>query len=196
MTSSSLRDARPARASAHAVGGFTLIELMVVVALIALLSLVAAPSMQKVFKSNRVQTEAASFVGDLMLARTEAVRRGQSVSACVSSDGATCLGANTWQSGWILFSDSAAACAGPASPDVPIRVRKAFNGTDTMVASLASTSCVTFNREGFTNNLGTATVTFTLHTADNLQAATRCVAVDLGGRLTIQTAGQAATACS
>jgi type IV fimbrial biogenesis protein FimT len=176
--------------------GFTLIELMVVIALIAVLSAVAVPSMQKMLKTNRVQTEASSFVSDLMLARTEAVKRGQNVSVCVSSDGATCLGSNTWQSGWILFSDSAGACSGPTSPAVPIRVRKAFTGTDTMVASLSSSSCVTFNREGFTSNLGTSTVTFTLHTVDSLQTATRCVAVDLGGRLTTQTAGQASTACS
>ena len=180
------------RAGTH---GFTLIELLFTIALAAILTGLAAPSVQKLLKTNRVQTEASSFVGDLMLARTEAIKRGQNVSACVSSDGATCLAANTWQSGWIVFSDSAAACSGASSTNPALRVRKSFNGSDTFVASLSSATCVTFNREGFTSNLGTTKVTFTLHTADILTTATRCVAVDLGGRITTQTAGQASTSC-
>jgi type IV fimbrial biogenesis protein FimT len=175
--------------------GFTLIELMFTVALAVILTALAAPSVQKLLKTNRVQTEASAFVGDLMLARTEAVKRGQNVSACVSSDGANCLTTNTWQSGWIVFADPTAACSATTSTTPAIRVRKAFAGSDTMVASVSSTACITFNREGFTSNLGTSTVTFTLHTSDSLTTATRCVAVDLGGRITTQTAGQVST-CS
>lgn len=175
--------------------GFSLIELMFTVTLAGILAAVAVPSMSKMFKTNRVQTEASSFVGDLMLARTEAVKRGQNVSVCASSDGATCLGANTWQSGWIVIPDSNATCTGATTASPAIKIRKTFSTTDTLVASVAK-SCVTFNREGFTSNLGTATVTFTLHTSDNLSTATRCVAVDLGGRITTQTAGQASTSCS
>jgi len=52
------------------------------------------------------------------------------------------------------------------------------------MTSVVSIVCVTFNREGFTSNLGTAAVTFKLHTVDNLSTATRCVVVDLGGRIT------------
>lgn len=175
--------------------GFTLIELLITIALAAILTSLAAPSLTSLFKTNRVQTEASSFVGDLVLARTEAVKRGQNVSACVSSDGATCLTSTNWQSGWIVFADSSAACSGTTATIPALRVRKPFSGTDTFVPSLASSSCVTFNREGFTSNLGTSTVTFTLHTADNLTKATRCVAVNLGGRITTQTAGQVST-CS
>jgi len=193
---------RPSRPSRRTVPpprhthGFSLIELMITIALAGILMAVAAPSMQKMFKTNRVQTEASSFVGDLMLARTEAIKRGQNVSVCVSSNGVDCLTTNTWNQGWIVFSDSTAACTGATSANPAVKVRKAFSTADTLVASVASTACVTFNREGFTSNLGTAAVTFKLHTADNLSTATRCVAVDLGGRITTQTAGQASTSCS
>ncbi len=173
--------------------GFTLIELLFTIALAGILTALAAPSLMQMLKTNRVQSEASGFVGDLMMARTEAVKRGQPVSACASSDGSTCLGANTWQSGWIVFADPSATCTGTTSTYPALRVRKAFPGGDTFVAS-NSNSCVTFNREGFTSNLGTASVTFTLHTSDTLKGATRCVAVDLGGHLTTQTAGQ--SSCS
>ena len=171
--------------------GFTLIELMFTIALAAILTALAAPSVQKMLKTNRVQTEASAFVGDLMVARTEAVKRGQNVSVCVSSDGTNCLTTNTWQAGWIVFSDPTGACSAATTASPAIRVRKAFAGSDTFASSTSSMACVTFNREGFTSNLGSATVTFMLHTSDTLATATRCVAVDLGGRITTQTSGQA-----
>jgi type IV fimbrial biogenesis protein FimT len=171
--------------------GFTLFELLITIAIAALLMMVAAPSMLKTFKSNRVQSEASSFVGDLMLARTEAVKRGLGVSMCSSSDGATCLtSGNTWQAGWVVFLDSTAGCAVPSSSPVIVKSRAAFTGTDTLTGSTSSMRCVTFNREGFTSNLGTASATFTLHTADNLSTATRCVVVDLGGHVSTLAKGQ------
>jgi type IV fimbrial biogenesis protein FimT len=167
--------------------GFTLIELMVVIAIAAILATLAAPSMSKMFSSNRVQAEASSFAGDLMQARAEAVKQGQGVSLCASSDGITCLGKNTWQVGWIMFSDASQCASIPASPPV-IRIRAAFKGSDTMVATAPATnSCISFNREGFTSNLSTAKVYFTLHTSDSATLATRCVLVVLGGRITTQT---------
>jgi type IV fimbrial biogenesis protein FimT len=176
--------------------GFTLFELMITIAIAAILMMVAAPSMLKTFKSNRIQSEASSFVSDLMLARAEAVKRGLGVSVCSSSDGSSCMASgNTWQAGWVVFLDSAAACSVPSSSPVIIKARTAFTGTDTLTGSSSSMRCVTFNREGFTSNLGASSATFTLHTADNLTTATRCVVVDLGGHVSTKSAGQVSS-CS
>jgi type IV fimbrial biogenesis protein FimT len=169
-------------------GGFTLIELLVTIALAGVLMAVAAPSMTKLIGANRVQTEASSLVNDLQFARAEAIKEGQPVSVCPSSDGKNCLGANTWQKGWIVFSDVNGNATVDAADGEALRARAAFKGGDTFVASPATTA-VTFNREGFTSNLGTSLVTFKLHTADNATKATRCVAVSIGGRLTSQAAG-------
>ena len=171
--------------------GFTLFELMITIAIAAILMMVAAPSMLKTFKSNRVQSEASSFVSDLMLARAEAVKRGLGVSMCSSSDGSSCAASgNTWQAGWIVFVDPTAGCAVPSSSPVVIKARTGFTGTDTLTGSTSSMRCVTFNREGFTSNLGASSATFALHTADNLSTATRCVAVDLGGHVSTLSNGQ------
>ena len=169
-------------------GGFTLIELLVTIALAGILMTVAAPSMTKMIGANRVQTEVSGFVNDLQFARSEAIKEGQPVSVCASSDGSTCLAANTWQKGWIVFPDpngNGAIDTGEAA----LRSRPALRGNDTFVATPARTAVV-FNREGFPSNLGTSLVTFTLHTADNVAKSTRCVAVGIGGRVTTQAAGE------
>ena len=171
--------------------GFTLIELMVTIAIAVILTGLAASPMSKMFASNRVQTEASSFVSDLMLARAEAVKRGQGVSLCPSSNGTTCLGTNTWNSGWIIYPDPTQCNPAPTSSTAiatPIRVRAAFKGSDTLVATAPATNtCVSFNREGFASNLGGASVVFTLHTSPSVAQATRCVAVGLGGRISTLT---------
>ncbi len=182
----------PRRSAAR---GFTLIELLVVIAIIVIGTGIAAPQMTKMMGTNRVQTEASALVGDLQYARTEAIKRGSWVTACPSTDGSTCLTANTWHSGWIVFGDVAGNGVYDSSTDGPVlRVRAAAKSGDTIVAApQPSPNAVTFNREGLTTNLGTSTVTLTLHTADSYAPSTRCVLVTFGGKLTTVAKG---TSCS
>jgi type IV fimbrial biogenesis protein FimT len=168
--------------------GFSLVELLVTIALAAILMSVAAPAMTKMIGANRVQAESSSFVNDLQFARAEAIKEGLPVTVCPSSDGASCLGTNTWQKGWIVFADANGNGSVDSTEGPALRLRTAFKGGDTFVASPTLTA-VTFNREGFTSSLGTSTVTFKLHTANNVTKSTRCVAVSIAGRLTPQAAG-------
>ena len=55
--------------------------------------------------ANRIQTTASALQGDLMFARTEALKRGIWVTACPSTDQVNCSGANAWEAGWIVFFD-------------------------------------------------------------------------------------------
>lgn len=186
--------ARPSRPCRRALLGFTLVELLVTVAIAAVFLAVAAPSVTKMVRSNRIQSQASALMSDLQYARTEAVKRGQGVSVCASANGTTCSGANAWQAGWIVFYDKASppACAVPAGV-VAMRVRPAYSGNETIVAAPAST-CINFNRGGFTSNLGNALVTLRFHTVDNDAPATRCIAVNIGGVLSSQKAGEGSCA--
>lgn len=75
-------------------GGFTLVELMVVLAVLAVLLGVAVPSFQNIINRNRLTAVTNEIVAAIQLARVEAVRRNGRVVFCPTADGATCGGTN------------------------------------------------------------------------------------------------------
>jgi type IV fimbrial biogenesis protein FimT len=82
--------------------GFTLIELLITVAVLIVLLLVGVPEYRRMTENNRQVSAINTIVGDLNLARTEAVKRGRPVTLCGSDNGTACNTAN-WESGWIVF---------------------------------------------------------------------------------------------
>jgi len=165
--------------------GFTMPELVTTMAIGAILTAVGVPTYRYVTNSSRVSSEINGLLGDLQYARAEAIKEGQTVTVCASADGATCSGVTTWQTGWIVFSDS----NGNQAVDVgePIRrVQPAFKGTDTL--SGTPLAAVTFNRNGFAVGLA-GNSTFTLHDASNTAVWSRCVLVTQVGRMLTQLSG-------
>lgn len=84
--------------------GFTLVELMVVLAVGAILLALAAPSFSEMLLNNRKTVIVNELIGDLNLARGEAIKRRQPVQVCPRS-GAACGSASNWDEGWIVFAD-------------------------------------------------------------------------------------------
>ncbi len=82
--------------------GFTLLELMVTVAVAAILLVVGVPAFTSFVQNNRAATHANELVTAFALARNEAIRRGAATVICSSMDGATCAGGNDWTVGWIV----------------------------------------------------------------------------------------------
>ena len=87
--------------------GFTLIEMIVTVAIVAILSSMAAPSFRGMLESNRATAEANELVSGLLLARSEALKRSNNVTLCTSTDQASCAGngVQNFSEGWIVFQD-------------------------------------------------------------------------------------------
>src|SRR5580693_2093144 len=84
--------------------GFTMVELLMTIAIAAIVAMIAIPSFQYITNSNRVAAEVNGLLGDLQFARAEAINTGQDVTVCLSAGGQTCdTTANTWQTGWIVY---------------------------------------------------------------------------------------------
>lgn len=81
--------------------GFTLIELMVTLAVAAIVLTIGIPSFQELVNNNRLTTGTNQLVTALNLARSEAVKRG--VQVTVRRKGIT---TQRWELGWDVFADS------------------------------------------------------------------------------------------
>lgn len=166
--------------------GFTLVELMVVIAIVAILLTIAVPSFEYVTTSNRMSTEIDSLLADLQYARSEAMKQGQTVTVCPSADGKRCDKSMSWKSGWVVFSDGNGD--GMVNEDDSVlRIRQAFLGNDSFDSDNDMQS-VTFNRAGFASSLtDTGTVTISLRDQGGNAQRTRCRQVTAVGLLTMST---------
>ena len=88
-----------------AASGFTLVELIVVVAVAAVLAALAVPSWRALSEKLQVTGVSNAFVSSLHLARSEAIKRQDRVALCKSADGVFCAPAGGWDQGWIIFHD-------------------------------------------------------------------------------------------
>jgi type IV fimbrial biogenesis protein FimT len=159
--------------------GFTLLELMVSLAVGAIVLTVAVPNYSSFVRNSRQTATANELLGALVLARDLAVTRNTRVTVCSSNDGAAC-GAGKWAEGWIAFLDEDADGAVDGGEDIE-RVVK-----DVGALSFASDEFPDFVVYRPTGRAMTADITqntgaFTL--CDERGAAhARVVLIDMSGR--------------
>ena len=84
--------------------GFSLIELIVAVAILGILTAFAIPSFNETILSFKLRSYANDFVGHAYLARGEAIKINAPVAVCVSTNGTSCSAAGSWKDGWIVLS--------------------------------------------------------------------------------------------
>ena len=122
-------------------GGFTIIELMVVVAIGAVLALIAVPSFRDTLNTTRQSSAVGLLMSDLNQARGEAIKRNGRVLVCVRNVAGTDCGAGTdWRAGWLVCSEGAVAntcAASSATNPNPIIVRPALDPSLTLTALAA-----------------------------------------------------------
>ena len=112
------------------IGGVTMIELMVVVAIAAIFATIAMPSFTDFLRQVRLSSTMDELSGDLYLARSEAIKRNARVLMCARSTTtsticATAPATSTWMNGWLVCYDanSDGVCdATSASDPNPIKV--------------------------------------------------------------------------
>jgi len=143
--------------------GFTLIEMLTVVSVIAVVAAIAAPGMRSFVAGQRLKALSYDMTADLLLARSEALKRNTPVSMTAASG-------TDWASGWAL-----------AASGVNISTRNVANESVTFSAAPSTTipSTITFDVNGRSSTTVRMTIESSAAPGNN---AKRCIQLDLSGR--------------
>jgi type IV fimbrial biogenesis protein FimT len=150
-----------------AMRGFTMIEMVIVMAIAGVLIAIGVPSFNDLVLSTRVKNATSDIYGSLILARSEAIKRNADVT--VSPVG------GTWATGWTVVASGTTISTQDAVTNVRIECP---SGT-----SCAQT--VTYRRDG---RLTTATAQFFVDVAtpsSPRRVSPRCVVIGISGQINV-----------
>lgn len=166
--------------------GFTMIEMITTMSIVAILLGIGVPSFRYITNADRASSEINGLLGDLQFARAQAIRSGQPVSVCSTTDQANCANSTTWSTGWLVFSNT--GVPGIVGAGAILRVQKSLlPGGDTLQAD-NTIKIITFNRNGFAGSLP-GPVTLTLHDSTSNPSYTRCLSLSIVGAMATQVSG-------
>jgi type IV fimbrial biogenesis protein FimT len=89
-----------------AAGGWTLVELMIALALAAIMVTLAVPGYHDWIATYQLASHAEHLANSLALARSEAIKRGHRVNLCPAPGGVRCADGANWDAGWLVYVDA------------------------------------------------------------------------------------------
>ncbi|MGN6312545.1 MAG: GspH/FimT family pseudopilin [Rhodanobacteraceae bacterium] len=177
--------------------GFTLVELMITIAVAAILAAIALPSFRDFLRRNAVTAQANQVLASLQYARNEAVSRRYPTAVCASTAGTSCDGGSTFENGWMVWRDSTLAgtpAYNGSPPDELLRVVQAQSGVSIRSFGGSGTGFIAFDQRG--QVIGATGVTNVVICAkaksdDSVGTSTSTVTgqyvrIDASGRITVQ----------
>ena len=142
--------------------GVSLVELMVGIAVLAVLMVVGVPSFSTWLQNSQIKVSADSIQNGLQMARGEAIRRNTSVRFQLTDTADNACAISTTGANWVVsLDDPSSLCATPASDTVPPRVvqmRASADGTPNAVVA-ASQAAIVFTGLGRINPVPAANIT-------------------------------------
>ena len=161
--------------------GFTLAELMISLAIGAILTTMAVPAFSTMVEENRMMTHIYELIGHINYTRSTAVTSARQVVICKSDDGSSCDSDAAWDDGWIIFMDTSLNLQ--RDSDEPLlRVKQSTGGGGSIdFGAFASEDYLAFQPTGMLKK-GNGTFTFCSRHND---IAPRAVIISKPGRIRI-----------
>ncbi|MED5510777.1 MAG: GspH/FimT family pseudopilin [Pseudomonadota bacterium] len=128
--------------------GFTVIELMIVLSVLAIISATALPSFKNTLTQLEIDGQIDELVSMIYRARSEAIKRNRVVTVCKSIDKNSCGG--TWSDGWIVFEDKNADGEKDAD-ETKISVGKIQGNYKLKLSAFGSQTYIRFLQNGLTS---------------------------------------------
>ncbi|HIM05966.1 MAG TPA: type-4 fimbrial pilin related signal peptide protein [Gammaproteobacteria bacterium] len=132
--------------------------MLVTLAIVAIVAVIAAPSLQNFVLNNRIRSQTAALTSSLAFARTEAITRSTRVVTCPGT-ASGCSGAQ-WEDGWLVFVDTNNDAVLDVE-EIQLEVHVALDGNNTLrrpTEILDTTSphdYVSFDYDGRAHQTGT-----------------------------------------
>lgn len=167
--------------------GFTLTELMVVVAILAVLLAIGLPSFNDTFQRNRVATMSNEVIGALSLARSEAIRTTRGGGMCPTTNGTACAG-TSWNGGWLVWANQGTVDTTFDTGDLMTRridARPAMTMTVVATGTTTALGSITFDARGRVT--APATITLTPVSCRTGRPLVRTLTINASGQVTTAT---------
>ncbi len=161
--------------------GFTLIELLVTVAMIAIVLTLGVPAFRDTVRNNVLTANINDFIATLNFARSEAVKRGISVTVRKTSTSSS-VG---WEGGWEVFSDNNADGTKDTSTDQVIRVHEPLKSNLTLRGNNNFINRITYKPSGESNTFGSFALCDTSVSGNPTKRTARLLAVSILGRVSL-----------